>query len=204
MKHINSLVLGVLVSLPFTAAGQDSAPAIPPPTQATEAPGAEVVTIRLKDGSLLRARIVSEDESGLKIVTVGGMAMQVPRESMDRIERAGEDAPRPSDSNYTRLLFSTTGRPLRKGEGYFSDHYVVFPGVAYGLTDNISVAGGLSVVPGLGISEQLYYGSARVGKQFSERVAVSGGVLVARGGESETDTLGRDSSPPLSASPTRA
>ncbi len=190
MKPFNSVVLVFFLSLPLTAAAQDSAPPAPPPPKATEGPGAEVVTIRLKDGSLLRARIVAEDEEGLKIVTVGGMAMQISRRSLDRVERDGGETPRPSDSNYTRLLFSTTGRPLGKGEGYFSDHYVVFPGVAYGLTDNISVGGGLSVVPGLGLSDQLYYGTARVGKQFSERVAASGGVLVARGGEGETDTLG--------------
>jgi len=190
MKHFNSLALVVLVALPLTAAAQDAAPSLPPPSQATEASGAEIVTIRLKDGSALRARIVAEDERSVKIVTAGGMAMEIARESLDRVERAGENGTRPSDSNYTRLLFSATGRPLRKGEGYFSDHYVVFPGVAYGLTDNISVGGGLSMVPGLGLSDQLYYGNARVGKQFSERLAVSGGVLVARGGDGETDTLG--------------
>ena len=190
MKRFNSLVAVVLVSLPFTAAAQDSAPPLPSPAQAAEVPGAGIVTVRLKDGSSLRARIVAEDESGLKIVTAGGMAMEIKRASVARIERGGEDTPRPSDSNYTRLLFSTTGRPLGKGEGYFSDHYVIFPGVAYGLTDNISVGGGLSVVPGLGLSDQLYYGTARVGKQFSEGVAVSGGALVARGGDGETETLG--------------
>lgn len=190
MKHFNSLAAVVLVSLPFTAAAQESGPPVSLPAQAADAPGAEVVAIRLKDGSLLRARIIDEDQTRLKIVTVGGLAMEIARTSVDRVERGEADAPRPSDSNYTRLLFSPTGRPLRKGEGYFSDHYVVFPGVAYGLTDNISVGGGLSVVPGLGLGDQLYYGTARVGKQFSGRVAVSGGALVARGGESETDALG--------------
>ena len=190
MKHFDFLVLVLLISLPFTAEAQDSAARPEPKAQAAEAPGAEIVTIRLKDGSSLRARIVAEDESGLKIVTVGGLAMEIARASVDRIEGGGGDTPRPSDSNYTRLLFSTTGRPLKKGEGYFSDHYVVFPGVAYGLTDNLSVSGGLSVVPGLGLSDQLYYASARLGKQFSERVAVSGGALLARGGDGEADTLG--------------
>ncbi len=190
MKHFNSLVLVVLVSLPFRAAAQDSALAMPPPTRATEAPGAEVVTIRLKDGSSLRARIVAQDEHGLKIVTVGGMAMEVARESLDRIERAGGDAPRVSDSNDTRLLFSTTGRPLGKGEGYFSDHYVVFPGVSYGITDHFSVSAGFSVIPGTGLSEQLFYVAPRIATQFSDRLSVSGGVLFARGGDGEDESLG--------------
>jgi hypothetical protein len=57
-------------------------------------------------------------------------------------------------------MFAPTGRPLGKGNGYFSDHYVLFPGFAYGLTKNLSVAGGVSVVPALGISEQVFYVSA--------------------------------------------
>jgi hypothetical protein len=190
MKHFNPLVLIALVALPLAAAAQEPTPPVSPPPPAAEGPGAEVVTIKLKDGSSLRARVVAEDEATLKVVTAGGLAMNLARDSVDRVLRNGENGPRPSDSNYSRLLFSATGRPLKKGEGYFSDHYVVFPGVAYGLTDNVSVAGGLSVVPGLGISDQIYYGSVRAGKQFSDRVAVSLGALAARGGESESETLG--------------
>jgi hypothetical protein len=43
----------------------------------------------------------------------------------------------------------------------------------------------VSVVPGLGLSEQLVYVTPRLGKQFSERFAVSGGVLYAHGGDGE-------------------
>ncbi len=189
MNSFNVVTFVVLASLPLTVAAQESAPA-PSSAQTAETPGGEIVTIRLKDGSSLRARIVDDQEGRLKIVTAGGLAMELAPGSVDRVDRNGGNGTRPSDSNYTRLLFSATGRPLKKGEGYFSDHYVIFPGVAYGLTDNVSVAGGLSVVPGLGISEQVYYGSLRAGKQFSDRVAVSVGALAARGGDSELDTLG--------------
>jgi hypothetical protein len=186
MNRFTAMAAAVLVSLPFTAAAESA----PSGVQAAETSSAEVVTIRLKDGSSLRARIVAEDADQLKIVTASGLAMDVPRGTVERIDHGSETGPRPSDSNCTRLLFSPTGRPLRKGEGYFSDHYVIFPGVAYGVTDNISLGGGLSVVPGLGLGDQLYYGTVRVGKQFSDRFAISGGVLAARGGEGETDTLG--------------
>lgn len=190
MKQFRPFVMAILVALPLCAVAQDTPPPPPTPTPAEGGPTAEVVTIRLKDGGVLRARIIDQDEQRLRIVTVGGLAVDIPPALVDRIDRAGsgtEVPPRPSDSNYTRLLFSPTGRPLGKGEGYFSDHYVFFPGVAYGVTDNISVGGGLTVVPGLGISEQLYYATARAGKQFSERFAVSGGVLYAAGGESDDE-----------------
>jgi len=52
-------------------------------------------------------------------------------------------------------MFAPTGRPLGKGDGYFSNHYVVFPGVTYGITDHVSVAGGVSVVPAVRLGDQL-------------------------------------------------
>jgi hypothetical protein len=95
------------------------------------------------------------------------------------------DAPAPDvdelglDPNYSRLLFAPTGRPLRKGDGYFSDHELVFPGVAVGLTDNLSIAGGLSVIPGLRLDRQVFYVSPRIGWNLGDKAAVSFGALYA-------------------------
>ena len=66
-------------------------------------------------------------------------------------------------------MFAPSGRPLRKGDGYFSDHYVIFPGFAYGVTDNLSVSGGVSIVPGLGLDEQVLYLSSSVGWRLSTK-----------------------------------
>jgi hypothetical protein len=183
MKLANALITAVFVALPLTVHAEDSSRPVPS-SQAVEATSADVVTIRMKDGSTLLARIITRDDRLLKIVSVGGVAMEIPRASVDRIDErvSAEPLARPADSNYTRLLFSPTGRPLAKGAGYFSDHYVVFPGVAYGLTDNLSIGAGVSAIPGLGLSEQMLYVAPRFGKQFSEHVAVSGGLLYAHAG----------------------
>ena len=50
---------------------------------------------------------------------------------------------RQPDPNYTRLLFSPTGRSLKAGKGYFADYMVFFPGVAYGMTDKFTIGGGI-------------------------------------------------------------
>ena len=92
-----------------------------------------------------------------------------------------------ADPNYSRLLFAPTARPLRQGEGYLADHEVLFPGVAYGLTENISLAGGLSVIPGLGLSEQVFYLSPKVGFDLNDHASVAVGALVATGGGGEFD-----------------
>lgn len=191
MKFQKTLFAAALAALPLlarpaTAGPQD--PSAPPRADVTSG----IVTIRMTDGSVLLARIVDQNEERLKIVTAGGVAMEIPRDKVDRIDTSGNGVTesRPSDSNYTRLLFSPTGRPLAKGAGYFSDHYVVFPSVAYGLTDNLSISGGVSIIPELGLGEQLFYVAPRFGKQFSDRFAVSAGALWARGGEGEDDQLG--------------
>lgn len=96
----------------------------------------------------------------------------------------GEDAPAPiKDPNETRLLFAPTGRPLPAGSGYFSDHFVVFPGLTYGLTDHLSIGGGMSFVPGIEADEQLFFLAPRLAKQFTPDFAASAGVLFARGAD---------------------
>jgi hypothetical protein len=102
-----------------------------------------------------------------------------PVETSGPVEASTNDAEEGSyDPNYSRLLFAPTGRPLRRGDGYISDHELVFPGFAVGLTDNVSLAGGVSVLPGLGLTEQVAYFSPSVGFDLSDRAAVSLGALV--------------------------
>src|SRR5688572_2273410 len=109
--------------------------------------------------------------------------------------RAADCPPCPSpapgrDPNYARLLFAPTARPLARGEGTFSDYELVFPGVAFGITDNISLAGGLSVIPGLGIGEQVFYVAPKIGWNIGDKAAFAVGGLGAVAGGSGGETLG--------------
>ena len=145
-----------------------------------------VESVVLKDGTTLVGRVTEEDATHLTVQTLEGLSVRVPRGSI--ISRREIPAARPggferSDPNYSRLMFAPTARPLRKGEGYFSDHYVLFPGVAYGLTDQLSLSGGVSVAPGVGLSEQVFYISPKLGKEVSPRFAVAlGGAYAGQGG----------------------
>jgi hypothetical protein len=151
---------------------------------AAEDPSLGVVIVELRDGGRLVGRVLEETPGHVRLRTGTGLELDIPRNSIASIRRAGEAAaeePR-LDPNYSRLMFAPTGRPLKKGDGYFSDYELLFPGVAYGLTDQISLAGGVSTVPGIGLDEQLFYVSPRIGHSFSDRVAASAGLLYARGG----------------------
>jgi len=151
----------------------------------------EPVTIVLNDGSRLVGTVVDEDEAAVTLRLASGEDLRILRTSIARKESApganGKIAPPRSDPNDTRLMFAPSGRPLGKGDGYVSNHYVVFPGFAYGLTDHLSVGGGVSTVPALGLRDQLFYASAQAGWRLSDKAAVSVGGLYAGGVEDLSD-----------------
>ena len=140
-----------------------------------------LLSISLKDGTKLMGEIVQKNDTTITIVTLGGLEVKVPKSSIISIRPVRglivEGTFHRFDPNYSRLMFAPTGRPLRQGEGYFSDYYVFFPGISYGFTNQISIMAGFSVIPGLGLTEQLKYVAPRIGIQTSDEFAVSVGAL---------------------------
>ena len=80
--------------------------------------------------------------------------------------------------NTTRLFFAPTGRMLPKGKGYFSDYYVIFPGIAWGVSDNFTFGGGMSLVPGIDMDEQIFYITPKVGITTSEKLSIAAGAMI--------------------------
>jgi hypothetical protein len=136
------------------------------------------IAVALRDGSRLVGRIVAEDDATLTVETAEA-EVAVRRSAVVSVTDV-EDTPSASgDPNYSRLLFGPTARPLKKGDGYFSDYELLFPGVAYAITDNVSLAGGVSAIPGIGLGEQLFYVSPKVGFELGRHASVAVGGLVA-------------------------
>jgi hypothetical protein len=80
--------------------------------------------------------------------------------------------------NATRLYFAPTGRMLKQGAGYFSDFYLFFPACAYGITDNITIGGGMSIFPGVDIEDQLFYLTPKVGVAATKDLSLAVGALM--------------------------
>lgn len=137
------------------------------------------VSIRLKDGSVLRGRVLRETEDELVVQTLSGVEMTVPRSAIAAIHRLDRETLGEvrSDPNYSRLMFAPTGRPLRKGGGYVFDYWAFFPGAAYGVSDHFTVMAGVSVLPGLGLGDQIKYVAPKFGMDAGDW-ALSGGALV--------------------------
>jgi len=80
--------------------------------------------------------------------------------------------------NATRLFFGPTAHMLKAGEGYFSDTYIFFPQVVVGITDYLTLGGGMSLFPGGEMDGQLFYIMPKIGLALDEGFHLAGGALI--------------------------
>jgi hypothetical protein len=148
---------------------------------------AHMQILTLSDGSKIFGRIVAASGDTVAFQSQAGtMQLATARiKEVKEIQTADMHEgnywfPNP---NSTRLFFAPSGQMLKKGDGYFSDYELFFPGFAYGVTDNVSIGGGVSIVPA-GVEDQAYYVTPKIGFSPSDEVHLAAGVLFAgtRGG----------------------
>lgn len=167
---IRLLLIAALLALPATAARAQGVPPAVQPDSVTE--------LRLVDGTVVRGQIVESNASVIVLRTAGGTRVEVPRsqiaqQRMVAVRASGEVWD--EDPNATRLFFTSTARPLAKGEGYISSFMLFFPFVAYGVTDRITIAGGTPILPGL--MGQVFYVAPKVTLMNRPRSSFSVGAL---------------------------
>ncbi|HUQ98135.1 MAG TPA: hypothetical protein VM166_01695 [Gemmatimonadaceae bacterium] len=138
--------------------------------------------LTLRDGSTIFGRVAGVVADTVDFDTEGGR-LRLPIASIRDIKAIAASDVHNGDywfpnPNSTRLFFAPTGQMLKQGDGYVSDYELFFPGVAYGLTDNLTIGGGVSLLPA-SPSDQVYYFTPKIGVSFSDRVHVATGVLVA-------------------------
>ena len=139
----------------------------------------EVKKVILIDDSEFVGTIVSETDEIIYFKTTGGLEIDIKKSMIKEIEKVEgtwkEGKFRRIDPNQSRLFFTATARTLPKGSGYFSVYEIFFPMLAYGVTDYLTLAGGMSLIPG--VEEQLLYLAPKVRLAHSEKFDFSGGIL---------------------------
>jgi hypothetical protein len=172
----------VLIAAGATSGPLDAQTTGPAPERLRVVDSTKIQVLAMRDGSSLVGRIASvradsvDFQMGLGRVPVAIRDIREITESdVGRMHAGQYWFPNP---NATRLFFAPTGQMLKKGEGYFADYELFFPGFAYGVTDNLSIGGGMSIFPA-GFDEQVYYLTPKVGMSLGEQIHVAAGVLVA-------------------------
>jgi hypothetical protein len=118
------------------------------------------------------------------IVTTYGM-MNIPRDQIKTMKKIKSESIRQGkywfpNPNQSRLFFAPTARMLEKGEGYFADYYLFFPGLAIGVSDHFTLSGGCSLFPGAGFDDQIFYLAPKVGLVAKEKFQIALGGLFLR------------------------
>ncbi len=144
----------------------------------------ETQLLTLVDGSTLVGKITQVGDSEITFETKMG-EMTISINKIIEVKVISSEAMKDGkywfpNPNRTRLFFGQTGRMLKKGEGYFSDTYLFFPGIAFGITDNITFGGGMSIFPGLDFDKQLFYFTPKLGVSTNENVSLAVGALIVR------------------------
>ena len=170
-----ALVFTVVLLFPASARSQD---VVLKPT-----PDSMVTQLMLRDGTVLIGKVIEVTPPTVRFrSSLGESTIAIASVTSARtvaLSAMHDGAIWPEDPSRTRLLFAPTGRMLRASETYFTDAYLFFPGVQTGLTDNISIGGGMSLFPGIGPDEQIFYLTPKVGVVQGPLVNVAVGALVA-------------------------
>jgi hypothetical protein len=141
-----------------------------------------VQILTLEDGSTILGRIT--EIKAKEIVFKSDIGdMTIPRSKIEKIELVSKSSIKKGkywfeNPNSTRLFFSPTARMLKKGDGYFSDYFILLPGVAYGVTDNITIGGGVSLVPWVDPNDQVIYFTPKIGMKASPNTNFAAGALI--------------------------
>ncbi|MDW7681105.1 MAG: hypothetical protein SCK70_11105 [bacterium] len=108
--------------------------------------------------SIAEDQIIFKTEYGLLKIPLSKIK-EIQTVPISRIKKGDYWFPNP---NSTRLFFAPSARLLKKGDGYFSSYYLFLMGVAYGLTDNITIGGGVSLLPGVDPQDQIFFLTPKV------------------------------------------
>jgi hypothetical protein len=117
--------------------------------------------IRLKDGSTVHGQITSVTSDSVRLRMASG-EMALARSAIGDVRQVGADRFRNGsywfeNPHATRLLFSATAFPMERGSGYYSNTWLVFHTFAGGITDRLSLGGGLVWFPGVPVDETFYF-----------------------------------------------
>ena len=142
--------------------------------------------LKTRDGSVLLGRVVMEDADSVRFQTTMG-TLVIARSNIQDLTEVPASAMRdgsywPPNPHATRLFFAPTGRMLARGERYFQNTYLFFLSAAGGVTERVTVGGGLSILPLSNFSDNVFFLTPKVGLVSQERLNVAAGVLAGFAG----------------------
>ncbi len=195
---VHALLLLVCSFVSLTAQAQDSA-------ASASVDSSQVYRVSVKDGSVYVGTILFRDANKLVMKTATIPRIEISVLDLVRIEEV-------KSGNYkrgvywfenphtSRYYYGPSAIPLKKGEGYYQNTWLLLNSFNVGITENISVGGGFELISLLGagmINERgynpIFFLTPKVGFKVSDNFHAGGGLLyinVPTDGDGSRGSLG--------------
>lgn len=134
------------------------------------------VKIEFEDGNTLIGRILTIGKLSVQLRNENG-EFEILYHRIEKITILNDDDP--TSGWYTnpaqnRLFITPSGRMLDAGDGYYQNTYIFFSSFTYGISKYLSLTGGFSMIPSIGIGNQLITLGAKIGTNISNNISISG------------------------------
>jgi hypothetical protein len=144
-----------------------------------EEDSAYIQIMTFKDKSTLIGRVTTIDDTTIEFQTTTGGVTKFAKADITGIKRVAVSAikdgiywyPNPQAS---RLLLMQTGRTLEASKFLFSDYWLFFPSLEYGLLEHFSVGSGFSIFPIF--DSRVIFFTAKAGLEVYRNINIAGGI----------------------------
>lgn len=139
----------------------------------------------LKDGSIFNGNILQQDSVNLVLRTSSIQKIEIPVSNIKSIDEV--DISNFKNGTYwyptphaTRYFYSPSAIGLKKGEGYYQNTYLVLNSFNVGISDNISIGGGLELISTFALKDPIFFITPKVSYKLAKKFNAGCGILYAR------------------------
>jgi small nuclear ribonucleoprotein (snRNP)-like protein len=135
------------------------------------------VTVTMNNGEEFQGQLVSQDTEAIVLITENG-EIKLNAKNVKSIKE---------DDNTSKFLFANpndmryfignSGIPLKKGKGYYQNILVLFHSAHYGITNNLSIGGGLEFLSTIQ-GQPIWYLTPKLAFNVSPNFHVGGGAII--------------------------
>jgi len=176
-KHLNILMFAILVCITNNVFGQNI-------NVGSHIDSTKIYKIELKDGSIFIGNILQKDSVNIVIRTSSIPKLEISISQIKSIDEV--DKSNFKDGEYwfpnphaTRYLYGPSAIGLKKGEGYYQNTMLILNSFNVGITDYISIGGGLELISTFAERTPIFFITPKVGFKVAEKFHAGGGVLYA-------------------------
>ena len=144
----------------------------------------KIFKIELKDGSIYIGSILQKDSVSLVLRTLSIPKIEIPVSSVKSIDEVDKSNFKNGSYWYpnphaTRYFYAPSAIGLKKGEGYYQNTYLLLNSFNVGITNHISIGGGLELLSTFITKDPIFFITPKVGFKVSEKFHAGGGLLFA-------------------------